>query len=106
MEAIVVRAADEVAHRGSSAVGNNWDYSHTSNIRNSSSDCCNRVGCLFGRHIHRADIAGAAVHVAMYLVLAGETELAQHLGSLDLVELVVAAQQQQHEFVLMRHHGD
>ena len=83
VETVVVRAADEVAQRSGGAVD---QHAHLA--------------------AHGADVASAAVHVAVDLVVAGESEFAQHLAGLDLVQRMVAAQQQQHEFVFVRHDGD
>ena len=81
MVTVFVRAADKIAHGGGGAVGQN------AHVR-----------------IDRPDVAGAATHIAFDLLLAGETEFTQQLARLDFVQGVVAAQKQQRELPVVRHH--
>ena len=75
MEARFVGAADEIAHGGDGAVGNN---------------------AYFGRvNADRADISGLAAQEAFDFSIGGKPEgiKPRQLACLDLVESVVAAQQ-------------
>src|SRR5271169_5103044 len=79
--AVIVRATNEVAHHGGSAV-------------------CNYLGAI----ANWADVAGAAAHVLFNLFICGKTEFAQNLAGLDFVKLMVAAQQYQDKVSLTSHH--